>query len=326
MNFLEPLGLIGLAALIPIIALYFLKLKREERVVPSTLLWKKVLDDLQVNSPFQRLKYSLLLLLQLLLVALLGFALARPYLSLAGYAGHKTILLLDTSASMATRDAGAGGKLARFEAAIRDAQAKVEDLRQNDEMAIVAFDKDVRQLSKFTSDRALLKQILSDLQPRDMETNAEEAFETALALSEGQQNVQVLVLSDGCFGPVKMLKEQKEAAHGNLEDSAGANATKMLNLRLSNFRFVSYGSDTSENAAITQIDARTRPVKATDQDGKRIDALETQVFVMVENFAPKPREIVLSLSTETQSQRKVISVKGRAPREETLSAPEPGGT
>src|SRR5208283_2408850 len=66
-------------------------------------------------------------------------------------------------------------------------------------------------------------------------------------------------------------------------------------------------------------------VKATDQDGKRIDALETQVFVMVENFAPKPREIVLRLSTETQSQRKVISVKGRSPREETLAASEPTG-
>ena len=80
MNFLEPLGLLGLTALIPIIALYFLKLKREQRVVPSTLLWKKVIDDMQVNAPFQRLKYSLLLLLQLLLIALMGFALAQPIL------------------------------------------------------------------------------------------------------------------------------------------------------------------------------------------------------------------------------------------------------
>ncbi|MCY3023028.1 MAG: BatA domain-containing protein [Planctomycetota bacterium] len=111
MSLLEPLGLIGLIALVPVVALYFLKLKRQEQVVPSTLLWRKVLDDLQVNSPFQRLKYSLLLLLQLVLVGLLAFALARPYLAATGYAGNKTILLVDTSASMGTRDAGSSKTL-----------------------------------------------------------------------------------------------------------------------------------------------------------------------------------------------------------------------
>src|SRR6185436_8816807 len=95
LNFLEPWCLLGLSALAPIVALYFLKLKREERIVPSTLLWKKVIDDMQVNAPFQRLKYSLLLLLQLLLVALLAFALARPYLNLGGRAGVKTLMLID---------------------------------------------------------------------------------------------------------------------------------------------------------------------------------------------------------------------------------------
>src|SRR5437762_12276230 len=106
MNLLNPLGLIGLAAIVPVVVLYFLKLKREERVVPSTLLWKKVIEDMQVNSPFQRLKYSLLLLLQILLVALIGFALARPYLNIGGVPGKKTVLLIDPSASRATRDAG----------------------------------------------------------------------------------------------------------------------------------------------------------------------------------------------------------------------------
>src|SRR6185295_18087451 len=118
MNLLEPLGLLGLSALAPVIALYFLKLKREQRVVPSTLLWKKVIEDMQVNAPFQKLKYSLLLMLQILLIALIGFALARPYLNIGGVAGKKTVLLIDTSASMATRDGGDGGRLSRLDAAI----------------------------------------------------------------------------------------------------------------------------------------------------------------------------------------------------------------
>ena len=321
MNFLEPWGLLGLAALAPVIALYFLKLKREHRVVPSTLLWKKVIDDLQVNSPFQRLKYSLLLLMQLLLIGLLGFAMARPYLSLTGYSGQKLVLLIDTSASMSTRDAGPNGTLTRLEAALRDAGNKADDLRQNDEMMIVAFDRDVRQLtSKFTHDRSELRRILANLQTRDLVTRADEAFETALALTESEKNVKVLVLSDGCFGNLKMAEVRDQKVTGNTEDRADSSPLQKLSQRLSNFRFISYGDTASDNVGITQIDARTRPVRATDQDGKRIDALETQVFVMVENFSQKTHDVVLSLSTSSQHfPPKVITLKGRPPRTETLT-------
>src|SRR6187455_2663553 len=70
----------GLLALVPpaIIALYFLKLRRQPLEVPSTYLWKKSIEDMHVNSLWQRLRQNLLLLLQLLLVALAMLALLRP--------------------------------------------------------------------------------------------------------------------------------------------------------------------------------------------------------------------------------------------------------
>ena len=330
MSFLEPWGLLGLAALVPVVMLYFLKLKREERVVPSTLLWKKVLDDLQVNAPFQRLKYSLLLLLQLLLIGLLAFALARPYLSASGYAGSKTVLLIDTSASMSTRDGGRGQDLTRLEAAVREAETKVDDMRPNDEMMLLAFDRYVRQLSRFTSDRAMLKGLLAGLQTRDLPTRANEAFETAASLCEGHKDVRVLVLSDGCFSNLKMLKQDSAEVKGNIEDKGvqdgGLTPLERLARRLSNFRFVSYGEETSDNAAVTQIEARTRPVKATDENGARYDTLETQVFVMVENFAPEARDVVLSISTKDRRfQPKVIRLQGHPPAAESLGGAAPTG-
>ena len=47
--------LLWILAFIPaLIALYFLKLKRQERVVSSTLLWRRSLEELHVNAPFPR--------------------------------------------------------------------------------------------------------------------------------------------------------------------------------------------------------------------------------------------------------------------------------
>jgi len=331
MNLLEPWGLLGLTALIPVIALYFLKLKREHRTVPSTLLWKKVIDDMQVNSPFQRLKYSLLLILQLLMIALLGFALARPYLNFSGASGSKTVLLIDTSASMGTKDEGGAKTLTRLQAAVTDAEKRIDDMRAQDEMLILAFDRDVRQLSKFTSDRALLKSVLAELKPNDLPTRAGEAIETAMSLCEGHRDIRVLVLSDGCFGNLKLMRDVEETVTGNVEDK-GSQANlgtplERLSRKLSNFRFVSYGDEESDNVGITQIDARTRPVKTVGADGQRGDAVETQVFVMVENFSSEERDIVLGLSTTSQRfPPKVIHLKGRALKVEGLGGNAPTNT
>src|SRR5215218_7356499 len=101
-TFLSPLSAaIAGAIVIPsLLILYFLKLRRREMTVPSTLLWKKAIQDLQVNAPFQKLRRNLLLLLQLLLLLLLLLALSRPVANYKPGAGESTVIVIDRSASM----------------------------------------------------------------------------------------------------------------------------------------------------------------------------------------------------------------------------------
>src|SRR6187401_468631 len=96
----------ALLAVVPplIVALYFLKLRREPLAVPSTYLWSKAIEDLHVNSLWQRLRQSLLLLLQLLLVALLAVTLVRPGWTGTALTGERFVFLIDTSASMNATD------------------------------------------------------------------------------------------------------------------------------------------------------------------------------------------------------------------------------
>src|SRR5215208_697616 len=112
-TFLNPwtAALAGAIVIPSLLILYFLKLRRREMTVPSTLLWKKAVQDLQVNAPFQRLRRNLLLFLQLLLLLLLILALAKPVANVTPTAGKTTVIAIDHSASMAAADVNGHSRL-----------------------------------------------------------------------------------------------------------------------------------------------------------------------------------------------------------------------
>ncbi|MFM2165268.1 MAG: hypothetical protein RL325_1705, partial [Planctomycetota bacterium] len=101
-TWITPLAgaILGAAVLAPLVALWFLKLRRKKRVVSSTLLWTRSLADLRANAPFQRLRFNLLLILQILAVAAIALALAQPEAEGLGSAGGRHVLMIDNSASM----------------------------------------------------------------------------------------------------------------------------------------------------------------------------------------------------------------------------------
>jgi Ca-activated chloride channel family protein len=127
MEWLTPLTALYAAVVsVPLLLLlYFLKLKRREQIISSTLLWKRAVQDLQVNAPFQRLRRNLLLLLQMLMLLAILFALAGPILSLTAGPGRRYVLLIDRSASMNATDV----KPTRLDAAKKQAQVFVESMR-----------------------------------------------------------------------------------------------------------------------------------------------------------------------------------------------------
>src|SRR3954447_267640 len=115
---------------VAIIALYFLKLRRRPVQVPSTLLWRRSLEDLHVNSLFQRLRRNLLLFLQLLAILLAMLALAGPRVKGTKGQGQRFILAIDNSASMSATDV-APSRLARA----KDEARKVVDAMDADDLA-----------------------------------------------------------------------------------------------------------------------------------------------------------------------------------------------
>src|SRR3954468_2340561 len=124
MKFLSP-GAFAFAAAVPVVVVfYLLKRKRVLRLVSSTLLWQKFLAETQASAPFQRLRHNWLLILQILMLLLAIFALARPYFAARSTGGRLMVLILDASASMQSTDEVPS----RFEKARKDALKLIDSL------------------------------------------------------------------------------------------------------------------------------------------------------------------------------------------------------
>ena len=136
MSILSPLALLGAAIIGPlIVAIYLLKLRREERAVSSTFLWRRVIRDVEANAPWQRLRRNLLLLIQLLLMLLLVVALARPFITTQGISSANLIMVIDRSASMGATDESPN----RLGAAKRRALQLIDQLPDGGRATIIAI-------------------------------------------------------------------------------------------------------------------------------------------------------------------------------------------
>ena len=169
-----------LAAVPPaIVALYFLKLKRRPLEVPSTYLWHKSIEDLHVNTVWQRLRRNLLLFLQLLLVFLAILALLRPGWRGEELIGDRFIFLVDNSASMQATDV----KPSRLEEAKRRVGQLIDQMDSGDAAMIISFADGARVQQMFTDNRRQLRRNLEAIRPSQRTTSVSEAIKVASGLA-----------------------------------------------------------------------------------------------------------------------------------------------
>jgi len=184
-----------LALLAPLIAFYFLKLKRPRVAIPSLVLWRQVLNDQRVNSPFQRFKRNILLFLQILVLLLLVLAAMQPFLRREAARARRLPVLIDVSASMGALDHPRGS--ARLDEVKRRLRERIDALLPDQEMCLVAFGKTARRLTPFTNNHRELREALDSLAVEDVPSDLEEALRLAQALGRSEPFDRVLLLSDG---------------------------------------------------------------------------------------------------------------------------------
>src|SRR3954463_10964752 len=161
MPFSTPLALLGLLFVPAVVAMYLLRLRRTETVVPSTLLWQRLAADVGANAPWQRLRKSLLFLLQLLLVAIIALLAARPFVEPPAGFARDVVVIVDTSASMSAIDI-APDRLAAAKAAAIDA---LKDLPSGARAGVIGGGGPARIVATGTSDISRVRQAIESIKP-----------------------------------------------------------------------------------------------------------------------------------------------------------------
>lgn len=255
MNWISALGPLQWALLLAvppaILSLYFLKLKRQPVEVPSTYLWSRTIEDLHVNSIWQKLRQSLLLFLQILVVALAILACLRPGFRGTELIGDRFIFLIDNSASMSAMDMGR----TRLSVAQERVLELIDQMKSSDVAMVISFSDVQRVEQSFTHARSQLRQRVNRIQPTIRKTDLSDALRAASGLANpgrtsevGTNDYQVAdampatlyIYSDGGFPSVP------DFSLGNLEPV-----------------YVSLGEKTPKNVGIVSFSTEQNAEKTT---------------------------------------------------------------
>ncbi len=159
MSFLNPLFLLGLAAVAVPVIVHLVRRTRAPRVEFPSLMFIRRIPQRTIRR--RRMQNWLLFALRCLAFLLLVFAFVRPYFG-SGEAGgdrgqRANVILLDTSFSLRYGN--------RSDVAKQRALAIIDETRGNEPTAIVAFGQGYEAQNKFTTDTGQLKAAIDGVKP-----------------------------------------------------------------------------------------------------------------------------------------------------------------
>ena len=309
MPFTTPLALLGLLFIPVVVAMYLLKLRRDETVVPSTLLWTRLIADVEANAPWQKLRRSLLLLLQLLLVAILALLAARPFFERPAGLARDVVLVIDTSASMAATDV-APNRLEAAKAAVMEA---LRELPTGGKVSVIAADRSARIVVNETADMGRVRQALDDIKPTSDSGDLGDALELADKLAKRSGDAQILVATDGALAtrptarvaaPIRVISvgrsRKNQAIVALAVRTAASTVTRSvfvsvanLDLERSRRRLEFWGDGRLLEVREVLLDAQARADVVVDDISGDVRTLEVRLVSADPNITTKPDDLAV---------------------------------
>jgi hypothetical protein len=288
MSFLTPLFFLGVAALAAPILVHLVRRTRARRVQFPALVFVRQVPQRTIRR--RTLQNLLLLLLRCLAILLIVIAFTRPFFSGGSAARDNsaagaTVILIDNSLSMRREQL--------FTDAQRRAETAIDDARNDEQIALLSFDKRYTVLNRFTSDKNRVRTAVGSLSAGWDGTDYEQALRAAESLLGEIETT----------GPKRIVMISDFQAPGWTPASATfklGNNTLLTTLDVG-------GNTPPSNLAITNVEAR-----GVIFGQKYLDNL----VVHVSNFSDTPRDQIqvdFQINEQTVEKRS-ISLNSRGSR------------
>lgn len=287
MTLLTPLAALLIVIAVPVVLMYVLRLRRPEREISSTLLWPRLVGDMQANAPWQRLRPSILLLLQLLAVLGLVVALARPALSRTETVSRDEIVILDESVSMQANDVGPS----RFALAQSRARALAAGLPAGSVMSVIGMGNQPQLAIVESSQRSNLVHAIDALAPDSRAPNVLGALTLASSLGRQGESTEAVVYTDHSGSlhalptsmpfPVRVVRlggERHDLGITSFSATGGQHTRAVL--RLHNFGASRVHTDLQLFADGQLADDRPLDIAAGADDAETWDALPAGIHTL----------------------------------------------
>ncbi|WP_304406351.1 BatA and WFA domain-containing protein [uncultured Clostridium sp.] len=137
MGFTNLWPLFLLLTIPPVIMLYILKRKYKEEVISSSLLWKEVYKNTRANTPWEKFKKNIMLLLQIIIILSVILALMSPFINIGGKTYKNVIIVVDNTASMNTIY---DDKISRLEKGKLLAKEYLNSTREGTKAYVISYD------------------------------------------------------------------------------------------------------------------------------------------------------------------------------------------
>jgi hypothetical protein len=262
MSFLTPLFFLGVAALAAPILVHLVRRTRARRVQFPALVFVRQVPQRTIRR--RTLHNLLLLLLRCLAILLIVIAFTRPFFSGGSAARDNsaagaTVILVDDSLSMRRENL--------FAEAQKRAEGALDEARNDEQIALVSFDKRYTVINRFLTDKNRVRFGISSLGAGWDGTDYEQALRGAESLLSEVQTT----------GPKRIVMISDFQMPGWSQASATfklSNNTQLMTLDVG-------GNNPPPNVAITNVEAR-----GVVFGQKYLD----NVVVHVSNFSDTPRD------------------------------------
>lgn len=215
MAFLNPAAFYLLCAIPIVLALHFLKLRRQRFVVSSIMLWRESAEDQKANVPFQRLRNLLLPILQTIFLLLIVVSVARPALHVPGIIEGKIIFIVDNSASMQSIEMGE----TRLTFARQEAKKQIRQMSASGGMMIMTTHSSKPYIQQtWTTDKDKLMRAVDNIKPTDIGGDFTSVFDHARRYLDSPQDQIVFITDSFGNGPDTSVPITKIAVGSNTDN------------------------------------------------------------------------------------------------------------